>query len=121
MISFDLSDEHKEVERTVRQWGAAEVAPQIHDLDRAHRFERKFLDGMADLQLLGICIPEEYGGAGLDYISPGPVSQGVEDVDTHPPGIMSVPVGLNCTTPMCLGTGGQKPKYPAAHAPGETR
>ncbi len=59
MISFDLSDEHKEVERTVRQWGAAEVAPQIHDLDRAHRFERKFLDGMADLQLLGICIPEE--------------------------------------------------------------
>src|SRR5258707_9518847 len=82
MISFDLSDEHKEVERTVRQWGAAEVAPQIHDLDRAHRFERKFLDGMADLQLLGICIPEEYGGAGLEYIKPGVLSQGPQDVGT---------------------------------------
>ena len=59
MISFDLSDEHKDVERAVRDWAASEVAPKIHDLDRAHRFERSFLKGMADLNLLGICIPEE--------------------------------------------------------------
>jgi len=95
MISFDLPDEHKEVERTVRQWAAAEVAPQIHDLDRAHRFERKFLDGMADLQLLGICIPEEYGV------------------------IMSVHVGLNCMTLMCWGTEEQKQKYLVPQAQGK--
>src|SRR5260221_322316 len=119
MISFDLSDEHKEVERTVRQWAAAEVAPQIHDLDRAHRFERKFLDGMADLQLLGICIPEEYGGAGLDYISLGLVSEELEYVDTHLRVIMSVHVGLNCMTLMCWGTEEQKQKYLVPQAQGK--
>src|SRR5713226_6265049 len=119
MISFDLSDEHKEVERTVRQWAAAEVAPQIHDLDRAHRFERKFLDGMADLQLLGICIPEEYGGAGLDYISLGLVSEELEYVDTHLRVIMSVHVGLNCMTLMCWGTEEQKEKYLVPQAQGK--
>ena len=64
MLDFSLSEEHQAVEKTVRDWAAREVAPKIHDLDREHRFERSFLKGMAELQLLGICIPEEYGGAG---------------------------------------------------------
>ena len=71
MIDFELSEEQTAVEKMVRDWAAAEVAPKIHDLDRAHRFEPSFLKGMADLQLLGICIPEAYGGAGLDYVSLG--------------------------------------------------
>src|ERR1700730_10787193 len=104
MISFELSDEHKEVERTVRQWAAAEVAPKIHDLDREHRFERRFLDGMADLQLLGICIPEEYGGAGLDYISLGLVSEELEYVATSLRVIMSVHAGLHGLTLLTWGT-----------------
>jgi glutaryl-CoA dehydrogenase (non-decarboxylating) len=74
-MDFDLSDEHQAVEEAVRDWAAGEVAPKIHDLDREHRFERSFLKGMADLHLLGICIPEQYGGAGMDYISPGLVSE----------------------------------------------
>src|SRR4029450_3007758 len=119
MISFDLSDEHKEVERTVREWAGAEVAPKIHDLDREHRFERKFLQGMADLHLLGICIPEEYGGAGMDYISLGLVSEELEHVDTHLRGIMSVHVGLNCMTLMCWGNEQQKKKYLVPQAKGE--
>ena len=119
MISFDLSDEHKEVERTVREWAGAEVAPKIHDLDREHRFERKFLEGMADLQLLGICIPEEYGGAGMDYISLGLVSEELEYVDTHLRVIMSVHVGLNSMTLMCWGTEEQKKKYLVPQAQGK--
>ena len=75
MLSFELEDSHKDVEKAVRDWGAKEVAPKIHDLDREHRFERGFLKGMADLQMLGICIPEEYGGAGMDYVSLGIVSE----------------------------------------------
>src|SRR5258707_10935280 len=105
MISFDLSDEHKEVERTVRQWGAAEVAPQIHDLDRAHRFERKFLDGMADLQLLGICIPEEYGGAGLGYIRLGPAPPGLRDGATPPRVDLAPHGGLHPMDPTFWGEG----------------
>jgi glutaryl-CoA dehydrogenase (non-decarboxylating) len=119
MIDFELSEEHLAVERAVRDWAAGEVAPRIHDLDREHRFERGFLKGMADLQLLGICIPEEYGGAGMDYISLGLVSEELEYVDTHLRVIMSVHVGLNCMTLMCWGNEQQKKKYLVPQAKGE--
>jgi glutaryl-CoA dehydrogenase (non-decarboxylating) len=119
MLSFELDDSHKDVEKAVREWAAAEVAPKIHDLDREHRFEKSFLKGMADLQMLGICIPEEYGGAGMDYVSLGIVSEELEYVDTHLRVIMSVHVGLNCMTLMTWGTEEQKRKYLVPQAKGE--
>jgi glutaryl-CoA dehydrogenase (non-decarboxylating) len=119
MIDFELSDEHKQVEQMVREWAAREVAPRIHDLDRAHRFEPAFLKGMADLHLLGICIPEELGGAGMDYVSLGLASEELEYVDTHLRVIMSVHVGLNCMTLMCWGSEHQKKKYLLPQAKGE--
>ncbi len=119
MIGFDLSDEHKAVESTVRDWAAKTVAPKIHDLDREHRFEPSFLKGMADLQLLGICIPEEWGGAGMDYLSLGIVSEELEYVDTHLRVIMSVHVGLNSMTLWCWGTDDQKRRYLVPQAKGE--
>src|SRR4029077_9636056 len=118
-MDFELTEEQRGVEKMVRDWAAKEVAPKIHDLDRAHRFERGFLKGMADLQLLGICIPEEYGGAGMDYLSLGLVSEELEDVDTHLRVIMSVHVGLNCMTLMCWGTEEQKKKYLVPQAQGK--
>src|SRR5688572_11534312 len=119
MISFELTDEQKEVERTVRQWAADTVAPKIHDLDRAHRFERSFLKGMADLHLLGICIPDDLGGAGMDYVSLGLACEELEYVDTHLRVIMSVHVGLNSMTLWCWGTDHQKKKYLVPQAKGE--
>ena len=119
MIGFDLSEEHRAVEQAVRDWAAGEVAPRIHDLDREHRFERGFLKGMADLHLLGICIPEEWGGAGMDYLSLGVVCEELEYVDTHLRVIMSVHVGLNCMTLWCWGSDDQKKKYLAPQARGE--
>jgi glutaryl-CoA dehydrogenase (non-decarboxylating) len=119
MIDFELSEEHLAVERMVRDWAAREVAPRIHDLDRQHRFERSFLKGLADLQLLGICIPEEYGGAGMDYISLGLASEELEYVDTHLRVVMSVHVGLNCMSLWCWGTEDQKKRYLVPQARGE--
>ncbi len=58
-MDFDLSDEHRLLEQSVRQWGAREVAPRIHDLDRAHRFDPAILPEMASLGLLGISVPQE--------------------------------------------------------------
>jgi glutaryl-CoA dehydrogenase (non-decarboxylating) len=119
MIDFDLSEEHQAVVDTVRDWAGREVGPKIHDLDREHRFERSFLKGMADLHLLGICIPEEYGGAGLDYVSLGLVSEELEYVDTHLRVIMSVHVGLNNMTLWCWGNEDQKKRYLVPQARGE--
>jgi glutaryl-CoA dehydrogenase (non-decarboxylating) len=119
MIDLDLTDEQKAVESMVRDWAARDVAPRIHDLDREHRFERGFLKGMADLHLLGICIPEAYGGAGFDYVSLGLACEELEYVDTHLRVIMSVHVGLNCMTLWCWGTEAQKQKYLVPQAKGE--
>lgn len=119
MINFDLSEEHVAVEKMVRDWAGATVAPKIHDLDRAHQFDKSFLKGMADLQLLGICIPEEYGGAGMDYVSLGLACEELEYVDTHLRVIMSVHVGLNSMTLWCWGSDYQKKKYLVPQAKGE--
>ena len=106
MIDLELGDEHQALVETVRGWAAKEVQPQIHDLDREHRFNRDFLKGMAELQLLGICIPEEWGGAGMDYLSLGLACEELEYVDTHLRVIMSVHVGLNSMTLLVLGQRG---------------
>jgi len=119
MISFELSEEHRAVEKMVRDWAGKEVAPKIHDLDREHRFEGKFLKDMAELQLLGICIPEEWGGAGMDYVSLGLASEELEYVDTHLRVILSVHVGLNCMTLWCWGNEDQKKRYLIPQAKGE--
>ncbi|PYQ21616.1 MAG: butyryl-CoA dehydrogenase [Acidobacteria bacterium] len=119
MIDFELTEEQRAVEAMVRDWAGREVAPKIHDLDREHRFERSFLKGMADLQLLGICLPEEQGGAGLDYISLGLACEELEYVDTHLRVIMSVHVGLNSMSLWCWGTEEQKRKYLVPQAKGE--
>jgi alkylation response protein AidB-like acyl-CoA dehydrogenase len=69
MINFELSDEQRLLEQSVREWGAREVAPHIQEADRQHRFDReRILGGMARLGLLGISVPQEYGGAGMDYV-----------------------------------------------------
>jgi glutaryl-CoA dehydrogenase (non-decarboxylating) len=119
MISFDLTDEQQLLERTVREWGAGEMAPRIKELDRAHRFDPRVLPQMADLGLLGICVPTEYGGAGMDYIALGLASEELEYVDTSLRVILSVHVGLNCLTLLTWGTDDQKQRYLVPQARGE--
>ena len=118
MLDFDLSDEHRILEQTVRDWAAKEVAPRIRDLDREHRFDRSVLKGMAGLGLLGCSIPAEYGGAGMDYISLGIASEELEYVDTSLRVIMSVHAGLNCLTLLTWGTDDQKHRYLVPQAQG---
>jgi len=119
MIDLELGDEHRALVETVRDWAGREVQPRIHDLDREHRFERGFLEGMAELSLLGICIPEQWGGAGMDYLSLGLACEELEYVDTHLRVIMSVHVGLNSMTLQCWGSEAQKQKYLVPQAKGE--
>jgi glutaryl-CoA dehydrogenase (non-decarboxylating) len=118
MIDLDLSDEHRLLEQTVREWGRREVAPHIQALDRAHRFDPKVLPQMADLGLLGICIPSEYGGAGMDYLSLGVASEELEYVDTSLRVILSVHVGLNSLSLLTWGTADQKQRYLVPQAQG---
>src|SRR6266571_155191 len=120
MIDFSLSDEQQLLEKSVREWGAKEVAPFIREHDRHHHFDRdRILGGMARLGLLGISVPPEYGGAGMDYISLGLASEELEYVDTSLRVIMSVHAGLNCLSLLTWGSEAQKQRYLVPQAQGK--
>ena len=74
---------------------------------------------MAELGLLGCSVPQEYGGAGMDYISLGIVSEELEYVDTSLRVIMSVHAGLNCLSLLTWGTEDQKQRYLVPQAQGK--
>ena len=119
MLDFDLAEDHLAVEQMVREFAANEVAPYIQENDSKKHFDRSVLGKMAELNILGICIPEEYGGAGLDYVSLGLACEELEYVDTSLRVIMSVHVGLNCLTLLAWANDDQKQRYLVPQAKGE--
>src|SRR5437899_12587409 len=120
MIDFSLSDEHRLLKQPIREWGAQNVAPFIRENDRKHYFDRdRILGGMAKLGLLGVSVPQEYGGAGMDYISLGIASEELEYVDTSLRVIMSVHAGLNCLSLLTWGSEDQKRRYLVPQAQGK--
>ncbi|CAN5322448.1 acyl-CoA dehydrogenase family protein [soil metagenome] len=119
MIELELTEEHKALQQTVREFVAGEVAPYIKEWDEKAFFEPSIFKKMADLGLLGVCIPEEYGGAGFDYISLGLVCEELEACDTFLRVAMSVHVGLNSLSLYSWGTEEQKQKYLVPQAKGE--
>ncbi|MDA1185210.1 MAG: acyl-CoA dehydrogenase family protein [Acidobacteria bacterium] len=118
MLGFDLTDDHQLLAQTVREWAAREVAPRIHRLDREHTFDRGILPQMASLGLLGVSLPPDQGGSGMDYIALGLASEELEYVDTSLRVILSVHVGLNCLTLASWGTEDQKQRYLVPQAQG---
>jgi short-chain 2-methylacyl-CoA dehydrogenase len=68
-VNFDLSEEHELLRATVREFADERIAPVAEELDREHRFPYDLIAGLGELGLLGIPIPEEYGGSGADTLS----------------------------------------------------
>ena len=119
-MNFDLTNEQRLLEQSIREWGAREVTPKIRDLDREHRFDKELiLGGMKSLGLLGVSVPQQYGGAGMDYLALGLASEELEYVDTSLRVIMSVHAGLNCLSILTWGTEEQKQKYLIPQAQGD--
>ena len=68
-MRFDLTEEQKLLEQTVREFANAEVKPLAKQLDETGQFPRETFRRAAELGLTGIALPEQYGGAAFDYIS----------------------------------------------------
>src|SRR5437867_632550 len=120
MMDFELTDEQRLLEQSVREWGSREVAPYVRENDRNHHFDRdRILGGMARLGLLGISVPQQYGGAGMDYIALGLASEELEYVDTSLRVIMSVHAALNCLSLLTWGSEDQKQRYLVPQAQGQ--
>ena len=120
MIDFDLTEEQRLLEQTVREWGAREVAPQdprsrsrapVRPRTSCRRWRRSGCSASR--------VPAEYGGAGMDYISLGLASEELEYVDTSLRVIMSVHAGLNCLSLLTWGTEDQKQRYLVPQAQGK--
>jgi len=68
-MDFRLSDDQREIQALAREVAQAEIEPRAAEWDREHRFPRELFPKLAELGLMGVCIPEEYGGAGADFLS----------------------------------------------------
>jgi alkylation response protein AidB-like acyl-CoA dehydrogenase len=68
-LEFTLGDDQREIQSLAREFAEAEIEPHAAAWDRDHGFPRELLGKLAELGLLGVCVPEEYGGAGADFLS----------------------------------------------------
>src|SRR3990170_2447087 len=118
-MDFALTEEHRMVQRMVREFAQREVAPVIKEYDRAQEMAPFVLARMAELGILGICFPIRLGGQGMDYISLGLVCEELEAVDTTLRVVMSVHVGLNSMALLQWGTEEQKQRFLVPQAKGE--
>jgi alkylation response protein AidB-like acyl-CoA dehydrogenase len=68
-VDFELSAEQREIQELTREFAAREIEPHAAGWDREHTFPREVFAQLAEIGLMGVCIPEEYGGAGADFLS----------------------------------------------------
>jgi len=67
-VNYDLTEEQQLVRKTVREFAQRRVAPVAEELDREQRFPYDLVAELAELGLMGMTIPEEYGGGGADTV-----------------------------------------------------
>lgn len=118
-MDFQLSNEHRMVQKMVREFAEKEVAPIIKEYDRKQEMAPFILPRMAELGILGICFPVKYGGQGMDYISLGLACEELEAVDSTLRVVMSVHVGLNSMALLQWATEEQKRRFLEPQAKGE--
>lgn len=118
-MDFTLSEEHVMLQKMVRDFAANEVLPVIKECEPRHEFPKELVPQMAELGLLGVCIPVRYGGAGFDYISLGIVSEALEWADSSVRETIAVHIGLNSLPLFQWGTEEQKHKYLVPQAQGK--
>jgi len=119
MIGFDLTGEQKSLVQTVREFAARELAATIQEQDRAQRYDPGTFAKLAGIGITGICWPERYGGAGMDYISLALACEELEYVDTSLRVIVSVHLGLCSGGIYQWGTEAQRQQFLVPLARGE--
>ena len=118
-MDFGLTPEHEMVRKMVSDFAVKEVYPGIKEADRKQEMDPGVLPRMAELGILGICIPVRYGGQGMDFIALGLACEELEAVDTTLRVVMSVHVGLASMTLLQWGTDDQKQRFLVPLAKGE--
>src|SRR5213596_3129400 len=110
-MNFDLSPEHELVRRTVREFAETKVAPVAEELDREQRFPYELVSELADLGLMGMPIPEEYGGAGADTLSYAIAVEELTRIDSSVAITMAAHTSLGTMPIFLYGTEEQKRQW----------
>ncbi len=117
--AFDLTEEQRAVREMVRDFAESEIRPIAARIDETHEFPHENVKKMAELGLLGMIVPEEYGGAGMDYVSYVIAIEELSRVCASHGVIASVNNSLVCYPLLTYGTEEQKQKYLVPLAKGE--
>src|SRR5215813_2710585 len=118
-MDFELTDEQRLIQNTVRAFVEERVLPVAVQNDIDHRLDVELIEGMAELGILGIVIPEEYGGAGLDYVAEALACEEIERGEAAFRTLISVHVGLNSLSLLKYGSEEQKQRWLTPQAKGE--
>lgn len=118
-MDFEFSEDQLAVQKLCREFAVKNILPDIRENDRNQKFDSSIFGKMAKADILGVCLPEKYGGAGMDYISLGLACEELEYGDTSARVILSVHIGLNSLTLLAWGNQFQKEKYLIPQAKGE--
>src|SRR6184192_1273385 len=118
-MEFDLTEEQRLIQETVRSFVDERVLPNAIENDIEHRLDMGVIEGMAELGLLGIVVPEEYGGAGLDFVAEALACEEIERGEAAFRTLISVHVGLNSLALLRYGTEEQKQRWLVPQARGE--
>ena len=119
LMSDLLSDDEKMIRDAAQAYCQDRLAPRVVEANRREVFDREIMNEMGELGLLGPTIPEEFGGAGINYVAYGLVAREIERVDSGYRSAMSVQSSLVMHPIFAYGTEGQRRKYLPGLASGE--
>jgi butyryl-CoA dehydrogenase len=117
-MHFELTEEQKLVQQTARELAEREIAPAAAAFDREHRYPAEMVAKLVELGLMGVAIPDEYGGAGMDYVSYVVAMEEISAACAGTGVIMSVNNSLVCDPLLKYGTAKQKKEVLAPLASG---
>lgn len=118
-MNFEFTEEQQMLRKMVRSFVDKEIIPHMKEWDERGYFDPVIWKRLSELDLMGVCIPEKYGGSGMDYNSLAIVCEELERGDTAFRTAVSVHIGLNSLTLLQWGTEEQKQKYLVPQAKGE--
>jgi alkylation response protein AidB-like acyl-CoA dehydrogenase len=118
-MDFQLTEEQQMVRDMARKFAEAEIRPKAAELDEKHEHPSEIVKQLGELKMLGIAVPEEYGGGGMDNVSYALALMEVSKGCASTGAIMSVNNSLYCFPMMAYGTHEQKTKYLYPCASGE--
>jgi butyryl-CoA dehydrogenase len=110
-MDFELTDEQRLIKQTAREFTDREIVIQSRENARNHHFDVELVRKVADQGYLGAIVPQEYGGAGLDYVSYGLVVEEIGRGDSAIRTVISVQTSLVCSGILKWGTEEQKRNY----------